>query len=99
MRIPYLFGPLPVIGDNARPVARRAAPFILSALINKTFSVAFRADFFSHLCALLVPPLSDQPAAQGLRRLVLLDRLCNRALLVGLIVDEADELAGVPRMW
>ena len=52
MRIPYLFGALPVIGDNARSVARRAAPFILSALINNTFSVAFRANFFSHLCAL-----------------------------------------------
>jgi hypothetical protein len=51
MRIPYLFGPLLVIGDNARSVARRAAPFILSALINNTFSVAFRAKFFSHLCA------------------------------------------------
>jgi hypothetical protein len=50
-RIPYLFGSLPVIGDNARTVAGRAAPFILSALINNTFSVAFRADFFSHLCA------------------------------------------------
>jgi hypothetical protein len=50
-RIPYLFGVLPVIGDNARTVARRAAPFILSAPINNTFSVAFRADFFSHLCA------------------------------------------------
>jgi hypothetical protein len=54
MRIPYLFGALPVIGDNARSVARRAGPFILSALINNTFSVAFRADFFSHLCALQV---------------------------------------------
>jgi len=42
---------LPVIGDNASSVARRATPFILSALINNTFSVAFRADFFSHLCA------------------------------------------------
>jgi hypothetical protein len=39
---------LPVIWDNARPVARRAPPFILSALINNTFSIAFRADFFSH---------------------------------------------------
>ena len=52
MRIPYLFGALAVIGDNARSVARRAGPFILSALINNTFAVAFRADFFSHLCAL-----------------------------------------------
>jgi hypothetical protein len=39
-----------VIGDNARSVARRAAPLILSALINNTFSAAFRADFFTHLC-------------------------------------------------
>ena len=55
MRIPYVFGPLPVIGDNARSVARRAAPFILGALINNTFSVAFRADFFSHLSAVPSP--------------------------------------------
>jgi hypothetical protein len=55
MRIPYFFGPLPVIGDNARSVASRAATFILSALINNTFSVAFRAEFFSHLCALPGP--------------------------------------------
>jgi hypothetical protein len=40
----------------------------------------------------LVPPLNDQPIAQGFRYLVLLDRLGNRALLIGLIVDEADEL-------
>jgi hypothetical protein len=38
----------PVIGDNARTVARRAAPFILRTLINNAFSIAFRADFFSH---------------------------------------------------
>ena len=55
MRIPYLFGPLSVIGDNARSIARRATPFILSALINNTLSVAFRADFFSHLCAVPSP--------------------------------------------
>jgi hypothetical protein len=29
--------------------------FILSALIDNTFSVAFWADFFSHLCALPSP--------------------------------------------
>jgi hypothetical protein len=55
MRIPYIFGALPVIGDDTRTVARRAATFILGALINNTLSVAFRADFFSH-CAALVPP-------------------------------------------
>jgi hypothetical protein len=42
---------LAVIGDNARSVASRATPFILGVLINNTFSVAFRADFPSHLCA------------------------------------------------
>ena len=61
MRIPYLFGPLPVIGDNARSVARRAARFIFSARINNTFSVAFRTDFFSHLCA--VPSLAAEQSA------------------------------------
>jgi hypothetical protein len=66
MRIPYLFGPLPVIGDNARSVARRAAPFILSALINNTFSIAFRADFFSHPCA--VPSPAAERSAGRVRR-------------------------------
>lgn len=91
MRIPHLFGPLPVIGDNIRPVARRAAPFILSALINNTFSVAFRADFFSHLVP-LVPPLRNEPGVLVCRHPELLDRLRDRRLLVGRIIDDADEL-------
>jgi hypothetical protein len=52
MRIPYLFGVLPVIGDNATSVTCRAAPFIVSALIDNTVPVAFGASFFSHLCGL-----------------------------------------------
>jgi hypothetical protein len=55
MRIPYLFGALPVIGDGARTVARRAAHFILGALINNTPSIAFRAEFFGHRCAVPSP--------------------------------------------
>jgi hypothetical protein len=51
MRIPYLFGPLPVIGHNAGTVTRRAASFIRGTLINNSFSIAFRADFFSRRCA------------------------------------------------
>jgi hypothetical protein len=69
MCVPYLFGPLSIIGDHARTVARRAAPFILSTLINNTFSIAFRADFFSHLCALPAPLCSHQPVLRGLPRL------------------------------
>jgi hypothetical protein len=60
-RIPYLFGVLPVAGGNARSVACRAATFILSALINNTVSVAFRADFFN-----LCPPGMAHKKACGL---------------------------------
>jgi hypothetical protein len=66
MCVPYLFGPLSIIGDHARTVARRAAPFILSALINNTFSVAFRADFVSHLYALPNPAAERSAARAGL---------------------------------
>jgi hypothetical protein len=98
MRIPYLVGPLPVIGDNARSVAGRAAPFVLSALINNTFSVAFRADFFSHLCALPSPRCAISRPALVCRHLELFDRLLDCSLLIGLIVDDADQLSRRPRM-
>ena len=65
MRIPYLFGLLPVIWDNARSVARRAAPFILSALINNAFSVAFLAHFFSHVCTLPNPAAARSACHAG----------------------------------
>src|SRR6202035_750426 len=65
--------------------------FILSALINNAFSVAFRADFFNHLCAPLVPPARDQPIRLICRHLVPLDRLRDWALLVR-SVNNADEL-------
>jgi hypothetical protein len=82
MRIPYLIGPLPVIGDNARSVARRATPFILSALINNTFSVAFRADVFSHLCAVPSPGVARSTGRAGspALRILSLDRLPFDAL-------------------
>ena len=50
--IPDLFRILLVVGDNARPVARRTAPFVLSAFINNAFSVAFRASLLRHLSLL-----------------------------------------------
>jgi hypothetical protein len=50
--IPYLFRVSPVIRDIATSVARRAAFFVISALINNAFPVAFRASFVSHVCAL-----------------------------------------------
>jgi hypothetical protein len=71
MCVPYLFGLLTIIGDHARTVARLAAPFILSALVNNAFSIAFRTDFFS---VIFVPswsrPLRNHQAVlRGLPRL------------------------------
>jgi hypothetical protein len=86
MRTPYLFGPLPVIGDNTSSVARRAALFILSALINNTFSVAFRTGFFSHRSALPSPAAERSAVAPRFVGWFRLDQ-AELALALGLLVQ------------
>jgi hypothetical protein len=96
MRFPYLFGPVPVIGDNTRTVAHRAARFILVALINNTFSLHSGQIFSVIFVPSLVSPLCDQPIALVHRNLVFLDRARNGRLFVRSVVDDADELRRRP---
>jgi hypothetical protein len=88
MRIPYLIGVLPVIGDNATSVARWAAPFVVGAFINNSVPVAFRASFFSYQSRLRAISRSRWFR----RHLKFLDRLLDGRFLVWLIVDDSDKL-------